>query len=114
VRITTEGFLSRILICLTIGHVFLRVFVDKGEINKGLGDVVDTQEMVGNLIASILQRYSTINNILIKRVKRGAVRGAAQDITGLDINRAWIGRDFNAFQTQHFEPILEHIGNLLA
>jgi hypothetical protein len=24
-RITTEGFLSRILICLTIGHVLLRI-----------------------------------------------------------------------------------------
>jgi hypothetical protein len=52
-------------------------YVDEREMNKGLGDVVDTQEMVGNLIASILEGYSTINNVAVKRVKRNAIRGGA-------------------------------------
>jgi hypothetical protein len=34
--------------------------------NKGMGDAVDTQEMVGDLIAGILKRYSTVNKASVE------------------------------------------------
>jgi hypothetical protein len=40
--------------------------------------------MIGNLIASILRRYSTINNVVVARVIKSTIGGAAQDITRLE------------------------------
>jgi hypothetical protein len=37
--------------------------------------------MIGNLIASIRRRYSTINNVAVVRVIKSTIGGAAQDIT---------------------------------
>jgi hypothetical protein len=46
----------------------LHSYVDKGEMNKGVGDVVNTQEMIGDLIAGIIKCYSTVNNLVVERV----------------------------------------------
>jgi hypothetical protein len=40
--------------------------------------------MNGNLIASILGGYSTINNVVVSRVIKSAIGGAAQDIAPLE------------------------------
>jgi hypothetical protein len=42
--------------------------------------------LLANLIASILECYSTINNVIVERVERSAIRGAVQDISHLDKN----------------------------
>jgi hypothetical protein len=64
--------------------------------------------MVGNLFTSILVRYSTIDNVVVETVKKGVIRCAAQDVSLLDINRAWVG-GVQCVSTQ----LLKRIRNLL-
>jgi hypothetical protein len=42
--------------------------------------------MIGNLIASILRRYSTINNVVVARVIKSAIGGARHKIS-LDLSK---------------------------
>jgi hypothetical protein len=58
--------------------------------------------MIGNLIASILRRYSTINNVVVARVIKSAIGGARHKIS-LDLSKIepGLGGGVNASQTQH-------------